>query len=135
WFAPTFEALLSKLPFIVTIAYLYLPTTTAFLQVSLASDLVSAGGTTTATVTTYSSLTGQTLAGANVWVGNQLQGTNATGVATFTVGAGAMGAQEALVIATAPYGGVAGGWYARRSWNPLRTYSNLAVSGGQGGSA
>src|SRR3989475_671790 len=106
WFAPTFEALLSKLPFIVTVAYLYLPTTTAFLQVSLASDLVSAGGTTTATVTTYSSLTGKTLAGANVWVGNQLQVTNATGVATFTVAAGAMGAQEALVTATAPYGGV-----------------------------
>ena len=135
WFAPTFEALLAKLPFIVTVAYLYLPTTTAFLQVSLASDLVSAGGTTTATVTTYSSLTGQTLAGANVWVGNQLQVTNATGVATFTVAAGAMGAQEALVTATAPYGGVARGWYALLASNPVLTYSNLAVTAGQAGSA
>ena len=135
WFAPTFEALLSKLPFIVTVAYLYLPTTTAFLQVSLASDLVSAGGTTTATVTTYSSLTGKTLAGANVWVGNQLQVTNATGVATFTVAAGAMGAQEALVTATAPYGGVARGWYALLASNPVLTYSSIAVTPGQAGSA
>ena len=135
WFAPTFEALLAKLPFIVTVAYLYLPTTTAFLQVSLASDLVSAGGTTTATVTTYSSLTGATLAGANVWVGNQLQVTNATGVATFTIAAGAIGAQETLVTATAPYGGVARGWYALLASNPVLTYSSIAVTAGQAGSA
>jgi len=86
-------------------------------------------------VTTYSSLTGKTLAGANVWVGNQLQVTNATGVATFTVAAGAMGAQEALVTATAPYGGVARGWYALLASNPVLTYSSIAVTTGQAGSA
>ncbi|HEX9567533.1 MAG TPA: ABC transporter substrate-binding protein, partial [Thermoplasmata archaeon] len=128
WFAPTFESLLAKLPFIVTVAYLYLPTSTAFVQVSLGADLLSPGGTTTATVTAYSSLTGAPVAGASVWVGNQLGVTNATGVATFTVVAGGVGAQETLVTATAPYGGVARGWYALVASNPVLTYSNIAAT-------
>src|SRR2546425_4203422 len=135
WLAPTFEALLAKLPMSTTIAYLYLPTATAFLKVSVSNDLVSAGGTTTATVTVYSSLTGGTLAGANVWIGNQQLVTNATGDATFTVAATALGAQEALVVATAPYGGVARGWYALVASDPVLTYSSIAVTPALAGSA
>ena len=135
WFAPTFEALLAKLPMSTTIAYLYLPTSTAFLKVSVSNDLVSAGGTTTATVTVYSSLTGGTLAGANVWIGNQQLVTNATGDATFTVAATALGAQEALVVATAPYGGVARGWYALVASDPVLTYASIAVTPALAGSA
>jgi hypothetical protein len=135
WLAPTFEALLAKLPMSTTIAYLYLPTSTAFLKVSVSNDLVSPGGTTTATVTVYSSLTGTTLSGASVWIGNQQIVTNATGDATFTIAATALGAQEALVVATAPYGGVARGWYALVATNPVLTYSSIAVTAAQAGSA
>jgi len=128
WLAPTFEALLAKLPMSTTIAYLYLPSTTAFLKVSLSNDLVSLGGTTTATVTVYSSLTGTTQAGANVWIGNQQTVTNATGVATLTVSTTTLGAQDALVVATTSYGGAARGWYALVASNPVLTYANIAAT-------
>jgi len=75
------------------------------------------------------------LAGANVWIGNQQFVTNATGVATFTVAATALGAQEALVVATAPYGGVARGWYALVASDPVLTYSSIAVTPALAGSA
>jgi ABC-type transport system substrate-binding protein len=135
WFAPTFEALFSKLPMSFTIAYLYLPTSTAFLKVAGSNDLVSSGGTSRATVTAYSSLTGNTIPGANVWIGNQQQITNETGVATFDLTATAMGAQEHLVVATTPYGGVARGWYAFVASDPVLSYTGITVTTGAAGSA
>ncbi|HYY48650.1 MAG TPA: ABC transporter substrate-binding protein [Thermoplasmata archaeon] len=133
WFAPTFEVLFAKLPFLVTVGYLYTPTTTAFLTVSVTNGLVSQGGLTQATVTTYSSLTGLPIAGANVWIGN-LQGTsNSTGVAVFNVSATLLGANEGLVVATTSYGGAARGWYAVLASAPVLTYSSLSATSAQAG--
>ncbi len=128
WISPSFEVLNAKLPFSVRIAYLYLPTSTAFLKVSLAQSLLPAGGNTTATVTVYSSLTGATISGASVWGGSTQAVTNATGVATLPVVATTLGATEALVVATTPYGGAARGWLAYVASDPVLTYSGLSVT-------
>ena len=135
WFAPTFEVLLAKLSMSVTIAYLYLPTSTAFLQVVGSNDLVSAGGTSQATVTAYSSLTGKTITGANVWIGNQQQLTDSNGVAVFNLTATGLGAQEHLVVATTSYGGVARGWYTFVASNPVLTVSKVTATAVQAGQA
>jgi hypothetical protein len=128
WLSPSFEVLNAKLPFTVTTAFLYLPTSTAFLKVSLAQALLPAGGNTTATVTVYSSLNAQPIAGASVWSGSTQEVTNATGVATLPVVASALGATEGLVVATTAYGGTARGWFAYIASNPVLTYSGIAVT-------
>jgi ABC-type transport system substrate-binding protein len=133
WFAPTFEVLFAKLPLITTIAYLYIPTTTAFLTVSVANGLLSQGGVTQLTVTAYSSLTGKPIAGAVVWAGNLGGTTNATGVTTFNVSAPLLGAAEGLVVATTSYGGSARGWYALVASPPVLTYSALSATAAQTG--
>ena len=128
WISPSFEVLNAKLPFGFTIAYMYLPTSTAFMTVSLGSTLLPAGGNTTATVTVYSSLNAKPIAGASVWSGSTQVVTNATGVATLPVVASTLGATEGLVVATTAYGGTARGWYAYIASNPVLTYSNIAVT-------
>jgi hypothetical protein len=125
----------AKLPFAMTIAYLYLPTTTAFLKVSLAQTLLPAGGNTTATVTVFSSLTGAPISGASVWSGSTQVVTNTTGVATLTVVASTLGATEGLVVASTPYGGTARGWFAYVASDPVLTYSGLSITKGLAGSA
>lgn len=135
WLSPTFEVLNAKLPFAMTIAYLYLPTTTAFLKVSLAQTLLPAGGNTTATVTVFSSLTGAPISGASVWSGSTQVVTNTTGVATLTVVASTLGATEGLVVASTPYGGTARGWFAYVASDPVLTYSGLSITKGLAGSA
>jgi hypothetical protein len=133
WVAPTFEVLFAKLPFITTIAYLYIPTTTAFLTVSVANGLLSQGGVTQVTVTTYSSLTGKPIAGATVWLGNLGGTTNATGVALFNVTAPLLGAVEGLAVATTSYGGSARAWYAFMTSPPVLAYSGLSATAAQAG--
>jgi hypothetical protein len=128
WLSPSFEVLNAKLPFTVTTAFLYLPTSTAFMTVSLGQTLLPAGGNTTATVTVYSSLNAKPIAGASVWSGSTQEVTNATGVATLPVVASALGATEGLVVATTAYGGTARGWFAYIASNPVLTYSGIAVT-------
>jgi len=128
WFSPSFEVLNAKLPFSVTIAFLYLPTSTAFMTVSLDSTLLPAGGNTNATVTVYSSLTANPIAGASVWSGSTQVVTNATGVATVPVVATTLGATESLVVATTSYGGTARAWFAYIASNPVLTFSGLSVN-------
>ncbi len=128
WISPSFEVLNAKLPFSFTIAYLYLPTSTAFMTVSLASTLLPAGGSTNATVTVYSSLNAQPIAGASVWSGSTQIVTNATGVATVPVVASTLGATEGLVVATTAYGGTARGWFAYIASNPVLAFSNIGVT-------
>lgn len=134
WLSPSFEVLNAKLPFSTTIAFLYLPTSTAFMTVSLGSTLLPAGGNTTATVTVYSSLNAKPIAGASVWSGSTQVVTNATGVAQFTVFASTLGATEGLVVATTPYGGTARGWFAYIASNPVLSFSNIAVNAAVTGS-
>lgn len=128
WLSPSFEVLNAKLPFSFTIAWLYLPTSTAFMTVSLGSTLLPAGGNTTATVTVYSSLNAQPIAGASVWSGSTQVVTNATGVATLPVVASTLGATEGLVVATTSYGGTARGWFAYIASNPVLSFSGIAVT-------
>ncbi len=128
WFAPTFAALLAKIPFEFKVGYLYLPTTTAFLTVSLDTTLLAPGGTATATVHVWSILTGAAIAGANVWSGSTQNTTDSTGMATLAVTVNSLGATEGLVVATTPYGGAARGWYAAIATNPVVTYSSLSAS-------
>ena len=135
WFAPTFAAPLAKIPFDFTIGYLYLPTSKAFLTVSLDQTLLSPGGTATATVQVWSILTGQPIAGANVWSGPTQVTTDATGTATFNVTAAALGATEGLVVATTGYGGAARGWFGYVASPPVVTYGTPSVTPATAGTA
>jgi len=135
WFAPTFAAPLAKIPFDFTIGYLYLPTTKAFLTVSLDRTLLSPGGTATATVQVWSILTGQPIAGADVWSGSTQVATDATGMATFNVTAATLGATEGLVVATTSYGGAARGWYGYVASPPVVTYGTPTVDAKVAGTA
>lgn len=135
WFGPTFAGLLAKIPFEFTAGYLYLPTTTAFLTVSLDETLLPPGGTTTATVNVWSILTGAPIAGANVWTGSTQNTTDATGMATLPVKATALGATEGLVVATTAYGGAARGWYASIASPPVVTYGAPSVTAHEAGTA
>src|SRR5256712_86075 len=135
WFAPTFAAPLAKIPFDFTVGYLYLPTTKAFLTVSLDRTLLSPGGTATATVQVWSILTGQPIAGADVWSGSTQVATDATGVATFNVTAATLGATEGLVVATTSYGGAARGWYGYVASPPVVTYGTPTVDAKVAGTA
>src|SRR5213594_718688 len=127
WFAPTFAAPLAKIPFDFTIGYLYLPTTRAFLTVSLDRTLLPPGGTATATVQVWSILTGAPIAGADVWSGSTQVATDSTRTATFNVTAATLGAIEGLVVATTAYGGAARGWYGYVASPPLVTYGTPTV--------
>jgi len=135
WFAPTFAAPLAKIPFDFTVGYLYLPTTRAFLTVSLDRTLLPPGGTATATVQVWSILTGAPLAGADVWSGSTQVLTDATGTATFNVTAATLGATEGLVVATTSYGGAARGWYSYVASPPVVTYGTPSVTVAQAGSS
>ena len=135
WNAPTSAALLAKIPFEFKVAYLYLPTTTAFLTVSLDQTLLAPGGTATASVHVWSVLTGNPIAGANVWSGSVQNTTDSTGKATLPVTAATLGATEGLVVATTAYGGAARGWYALVASPPVVTYGTPTVTPKTAGTA
>ncbi len=135
WFAPTFAAPLAKIPYDFTIGYLYLPTTRAFLTVSLDRTLLPPGGTATATVQVWSILTGAPIAGADVWSGSTQVATDSTGTATFNVTAATLGATEGLVVATTAYGGAARGWYGYVASPPVVTYGTPTVDAKVAGTA
>jgi hypothetical protein len=136
WRSPTAAAPLAKVPFDFTVAYLYLPTTKAFLTVTLDQTLLPLGGTATATVQVWSILTGQPIAGAAVWSGSTQVLTDATGTAKFNVStAAAQGATEGLVVATTTYGGIARGFFGFVASPPVVTYGTPAVSAKQAGQA
>ena len=128
WFAPTFAALLAKIPFDFTRGYLYLPTSTAFLTSSLNKVLLAPGEAATLTVNVRSILTGLPIVGATVWSGGTQNVTNATGVATLPVTGTGQGAVETLVVATTPYGGAARGWFGYIVSAPVLSYSALSVT-------
>ncbi|HLQ42385.1 MAG TPA: ABC transporter substrate-binding protein, partial [Thermoplasmata archaeon] len=135
WISPNFAAPLAKIPFDFTIGYLYLPTTRAFLTVSLDRTLLAPGGTATATVQVWSILTGGPIAGANVWSGSSQVTTDSTGTATFNVTAATLGATEGLVVATTSYGGAARGWFGYVASPPVVTYGTPTVTAAEVGSA
>ena len=135
WFAPTFAAPLAKIPFDFTLGYLYLPTTKAFLTVTLDQTLLSPGGTATATVQVWSILTGAPIEGADVWSGSTQVLTDATGTAKFNVTAATLGATEGLVVATTSYGGAARGWYGYVASPPVVTYGTPTVDAKTAGTA
>lgn len=135
WFAPTFAAPLAKVPFDLTVGYLYLPTTKAFLTVTLDQTLLAPGGTATATVQVWSVLTGAPIAGASVWSGSTQVLTDSTGTAKFNVTAATLGATEGLVVATTAYGGAARGFFGYVSSPPVVTYGTPTVTAKQAGQA
>jgi len=135
WLSPNFAAPLAKIPFDFTIGYLYLPTTRAFLTVSLDRTLLAPGGTAIATVQVWSILTGAPIAGADVWSGSTQVATDSTGTATFNVTAATLGATEGLVVATTAYGGAARGWYGYVASPPVVTYGTPTVDAKVAGTA
>ena len=135
WFSPNFAAPLAKIPFDFTMGYLYLPTSKAFLTVSLDRTLLAPGGTATATVQVWSILTGQPIAGAAVWSGSTQVATDSTGTATFNVTGASLGATEGLVVATTAYGGAARGWYGYVASPPVVTYGTPTVDAKVAGTA
>jgi ABC-type transport system substrate-binding protein len=135
WFTPNVAAPLAKIPFEFTMGYLYLPTTKAFLTVTLDQTLLAPGGTATATVQVWSVLTGAPLAGAAVWSGSTQVLTDSTGTAKFNVTAGTQGATEGLVVATTAYGGAARGFFGYIASPPVVTYGAPTVTAKQAGQA
>jgi len=135
WFAPTFAALIAKIPFEFQVGYMFVPTTQAFLKVSTDKGLVAPGSNVTATVTVYSILTGQPIPGAIVWSGSYQNVTDATGVATLTIPQMVLGATENLVVAATPYGGSGRAWYGVVTSNPVLTYSALSITKREAGKA
>jgi hypothetical protein len=133
WFSPLFAAPIAKVPFDVTVGYLYLPTTKAFLTVTLDQTLLAPGGTATATVQVWSVLTGAPIAGASVWSGSTQVLTDATGTAKFNVTAVTQGATEGLVVATTDYGGAARGFFGYVSSPPVVTYGTPTVTAAEAG--
>ncbi len=133
WFAPTFAALIAKIPYEFRVGYLYVPTGVAFANVTVDKTIVSEGGSVTATVAVTTG-TGVPIANATVWSGSYQILTDAAGHATITYTAGA-GAVENLAVITTPDGQIIRAWYGVLAAAPVLAYSGLTVTAKQVGQA
>jgi len=126
WFAPTFAVMIAKIPFDLTVGYLYVPSSVAFASVSVDRTIVAEGGTVIATVTVEDG-DGNPIPNATVWSGAYQLLTDANGEAQITYTAGS-GAIENLAVITTPDGQVLRAWYGVLATAPVLSYASLAVT-------
>jgi len=132
WLAPTFAALIAKVPFEFRIGYYFVPGG-IYASVSVDKMLVPVQGTATATVT-VTDQSGNPVANATVFSGPFQNVTDATGKASFVFGASS-GAVENLVVAAIPTGEIARAWYGIMASPPVLSYGAPSITAKAAGEA